>query len=387
MNICSRVDKLPMYIFSELDDKKRRLQEQGIEIIDLSIGDPDGETPPFIVEAMIDGLMDKKKYGYPPYRGTQEFKAAVAKHYLLEYGVKLDAETEVATLIGSKEGIAHLILGVTSLEDYLILPDPSYPVYNASAIISGARVIKINLLEENEYLPKIDTLDKNLLDKAKMIIVNYPNNPTGAVANSEFYENLIALGKNHNIIIVNDGAYLDICNNDKKPLSILQTEGAKDIAVEFGSLSKSYNMSGWRLGYVVGNKDIINKLMLVKTNFDSGQFSPIQHAGATALENGAEVIKSINVIYEKRRALIEDVLKNIGLQVYASSGAFYIWFKTAPGYTSQTMVNKFLKDAGILITPGDAFGRMGEGYCRLSLTISDKKLGEVVKRISTMKLN
>jgi LL-diaminopimelate aminotransferase len=381
-----KTNRLPMYIFSKLESIKNELASKGIEIIDLSIGDPDMETPGFIVDGMIASLNASKQYSYPPYRGIDKFKMAVAEYYFINYGVELDYESEVAALIGSKEGIAHLILGMTDIGDYLILPDPSYPVYNASAVISGAKVHRISLEETNCYLPKLENIEKNIINHTKMLIVNYPNNPTGAIANSSFYEELIAFGKLNNIVIVNDGAYMDICNKAICPISVLQTKGAKDISVEFGTLSKSYNMTGWRIGFVVGNKEIINQLMLVKTNFDSGQFTAVQEAGVLALKYGKGTIATLNEIYDERRAIIVVALQSIGITVYNSLGTFYVWFKIPNKYTSEVFANKFLNEIGVLITPGNAFGNNGEGYCRISLTAHDEKLHEVAKRIRSLEL-
>lgn len=387
MKVVNKTEKLPMYIFSKFENIKKELMDKGIDVIDFSIGDPDIQTPDFIVDRMIEALRDTNNHYYPPYRGIDEFRKAVAEHYLVNFGVELDYENEVAALIGSKEGIAHLILSITGIGDYLILPDPSYPVYNASALISGCNVYGMNLTEKNDYLPILKNIDTSIIEKAKMLIVNYPNNPTGAVANINFYKDLIAFGKKNNIIIVNDGAYTDICVNGGNPLSLMQTEGAKDVGVEFGTLSKSYNMTGWRLGYIVGNSEIINQLMRIKTNFDSGQFTAIQQAGALALEYGGSTIESMNKLYSERRILIEDSLKGIGLHVYSSKGTFYIWFKNPKGYTSEDVANIFLKEIGVLITPGNAFGNMGEGYCRISLTADNGKISEAAKRISFLKLN
>jgi LL-diaminopimelate aminotransferase len=382
----NKTSKLPMYIFSEIENIKSELVKKGIEIIDLSIGDPDMETPGFIVDGMIEALKDSKNYKYPPYWGIVEFKKAVAEYYYNNFGVELDYDCEVAALIGSKEGIAHLILGMTDIEDYIILPDPSYPVYNSSAIISGCRVHRINLYEADNYLPRLDSIEAAIIKKAKMLIVNYPNNPTGAVASSVFYKELIAFGKMNDIVIVNDGAYLDICNKKTSPISLLSTKGSKDIGVEFGTLSKSYNMTGWRIGFVVGNKEIINQLMLVKTNFDSGQFTAIQQAGILALKNGKLVRDNLNKIYDARRKVIAGALQSIGIKVYDSFGTFYVWFKVPANFSSEAMVNLFLNDIGVLITPGNAFGSNGEGYCRISLTAGEDKLLEVSKRISNLQL-
>lgn len=387
LKVVKRTEKLPMYIFSRFESIKKELMKKGIEIIDLSIGDPEMDTPDYIIDGMIEALKEVKNYGYPPYRGTDGFKKAVADYYYKNFGVELDYENEVAALIGSKEGIAHLILGMADEGDYVLVPDPGYPVYNSSSIISGCNVYKMNLYEGNAYLPDIDIIEKSIIDRSKILLVNYPNNPTGAVANKEFYKKLIEFGKKNNIVIANDGAYMDICSHGIEPLSLLQIDGAKDIGVEFGSLSKSYNMTGWRLGFVVGNKEVINQLMIVKTNFDSGQFSAIQRAGEVALEKGKDTIEKLIKIYDERREIITNALRSIDIKVYDSKGTFYVWFKNPEGYSSEELANKILEEIGVMITPGNAFGYHGEGYCRISLTTNNDDLTEVARRLSNLIFN
>lgn len=382
MKTSLRTEGIPKYIFSELDEIKKELIKKR-EVIDLGIGDPDIPTPKLIVEAMSRFINNSENYRYPPYSGIDEFKIAVAKHYKRNFNVDLDYETEVVSLIGSKEGIAHLFFALTDPLDYVILPDPAYPVYKAAALISGCNIFNMPLYEKNNYLPDIN-IDRNILEKTKLLIVNYPNNPTGAVADENFFKELISFGINNDIVIVNDGAYLDIYGCDR-PLSILQIPYAKDIAVEFGSLSKSYNMTGWRLGYVVGCKDVLKKLMIIKTNFDSGQFGAIQQAGVMALNEGDYFINYINNIYSERRKMVVDILKQNGFNVYDSKGTFYVWFKVPKGYTSIEFCKKVLKDEAVIITPGNAFGSLGEGYCRISLTVESSKLKEAVIRISNIK--
>lgn len=384
MKFVNRTEKIPQYIFSKLDAVKKQLELNGIEIIDLGIGDPDIPTPEFIVNSMGNYIKNQKNYRYPPYSGIDEFKKAVADYYKRNYSVDIDYNTEVAALIGSKEGIAHLFLSLTDTGDYVILPDPAYPVYQAAAIISGCNIFKIPLKEENNYLPDISSIDKEILKKAKMLIVNYPNNPTGAVADEEFYRKLVRFGIKNDIAIVNDGAYLEIYKSDMKPKSILEIPDAKNIAVEFGSLSKSYNMSGWRLGYIAGNSEIIKKLMIIKTNFDSGQFSAIQQTGADALNYGSDFTKYINDVYRERRKIVEDKLKEKNYYVYDSKGTFYVWFKVPSNFSSEEFSREVLEKTGVLITPGNAFGDFGEGYCRISLTVDKNKLIEAMNRIINM---
>ncbi|EYE89266.1 diaminopimelate aminotransferase [Fervidicella metallireducens AeB] len=385
MKITNRTSKVPAYIFSRVDKIKRELFKKGISIIDLGIGDPDLPTPDFVINTMEKALKKNNNHRYPPYNGTEEFRKSVSNYYLKNFNVALDAESEVVALIGSKEGIAHLMLAVTDPGDYVLIPDPGYPVYYSSAVIAGCNVYKMYLQEKNDYLIKLENIFSDVAKKAKLLIVNYPNNPTGAIANIKFYRDLINFGKENDVIIVNDGAYMDILENGVKPISLLQIDDAKDVCVEFGTLSKSFNMTGWRLGYVVGNKEVLRRLMIVKTNFDSGQFSAIQEAGANALNNNMDFVKHLQNIYDERRNLVTQELESMGFNVYKSKGAFYIWFKIPEGFKSEEFAAYLLENTGVIITPGNAFGDSGEGYCRISLTTDSFLLKEAMERIRSLK--
>lgn len=386
MKIVNRTARLPVYVFSRIDEIKRKLIAEGVDIIDIGIGDPDMPTPDFIVNEAIESIKNPDYHKYPPYNGLLEFKIAVAEYYKRKYGVELNYNNEIAALIGSKEGIAHLFLALTDNNDYVLIPDPGYPVYNSAAVIAGCNVYKMYLKPEDQYLPRLESIFPEVAKKAKLLIVNYPNNPTGAVASYEFYKNLISFGMENDIIIANDGAYMDICKEGVNPLSILQIPGAKKISVEFGTLSKSYNMTGWRIGYVVGNPQVIKKLMVIKTNFDSGQFGALQTAGIKALRDGDKTIDELNKIYELRRRIVIDRLMKMGLEAYNSKGTFYVWFRVPRGYKSQEFSTYVLEKAGVIITPGDTFGESGEGYCRISLTVNCEKLEEAMNRIINMKI-
>jgi LL-diaminopimelate aminotransferase len=385
LKVVNRTSKIPEYIFSIFDETKKKLFEKGIKVIDLGIGDPDMPTPEFVVEAMHKFTKDSCNHKYPPYSGIDEFKKAVADYYKKSYNVDLDYKTEVVALIGSKEGIAHLFLALADPGDDVLIPDPGYPIYQASAIIAGCNIYKMPLIESNEYLPNIDNIYPEVAKKAKVLIVNYPNNPTGAAADGKFFSKLVDFGKENNVVIVNDGAYMDINRANNSPLSILQTPGAKDIAVEFGSLSKSFNMTGWRLGYVVGNNKALEKILKIKTYFDSGQFAAIQQAGSLALNEGEKFISNINKIYEERRKIAVEKLSSKGLKIYESKGAFYVWFKVPKSYSSTEFVSLVLERTGVLITPGNAFGSYGEGYCRISLTVDTLELAEAMERLADLK--
>jgi len=384
LKIANRMSKVPDYIFAELESIENNLISQGEDIINLGIGDPDIPTPEFLVQKMVQYVEEKDNYNYSPYAGIDEFNMAVADYYKKNFDVQLDYKKEVITLIGSKEGIAHLFLSVTDIGDYVIIPNPSYPVYEAAAEISGCSVYKMSLAEKNNYIPKLENIYEDVAKRAKLLIVNYPNNPTGALANDEFYKKLVEFGKKNNIIIVNDSAYINICNNKNQRLSLLQFDKEKGHCIEFGTLSKSYNMSGWRIGYAAGCSEVIERLLLLKGNFDSGQFIPIQKTGAYALTHGDAFIDYINKIYKKRREIIEDALLKKNIHIYNSNGTFYIWFKVPSGYKSYEFSQLMLKKSGIMITPGTAFGDLGEGYCRISLTASDERIKSAAQRIIEM---
>lgn len=381
MKLVNRTAKVPAYIFSKFDEIKKTLEQKGINIIDLGIGDPDMATPDIILKEMEKNLKDPRNYNYPPYSGIDEFKRAVADYYKRSFGVELDYKTEVAALIGSKEGIAHLFLAATDPEDYVLIPDPAYPVYNTAAIIAGCKPYIMPLKQENGYLPKLENIYPEVARKAKLMVVNYPNNPTGAVADKNFFNSLVDFGRKNNIVIANDGAYIGIGAASHKPLSIMQSPGAKEICVEFGTLSKAFNMTGWRIGYVVGNREIIDSLMVVKTNFDSGQFGAIQQTAAYALRECSSFTEEMNDIYRERRELVAGQLRKKGIEVYDSKGTFYIWFKIPHGYKSSEFAASVLEKTGVMFTPGTAFGGFGEGYCRISLTVNSDMLLEAVKRM------
>lgn len=381
MKLSNRISEIPNYVFARLEEYKKEFEKNDIEIIDLSIGDPDIKTPQFIVDELIHSLNRKDFYKYPPYSGTNELKKSIANFYKRHFDVDLDYENEVGILIGAKEGIAHLIMALTDPGDYCIIPDPGYPVYFYSSIIAGCIPYKIYLQRERDYMPNLDGIHNEVVRKAKILIVNYPNNPTGACGNLEFFSELINFGIKNDIAIVNDAAYVNLVTDERYKKSILQVDGAKKIAVEIGSLSKSYNMTGWRIGYIVGNKEIIKRLSIIKSNIDSGQFLPIQLAASKALDYGDYFISYMNSVYEERRKIVNSLLKQGNFDTYDSKGTFYVWFKVPNGYSSKEFCEEILKRAQVMITPGNAFGDMGEGFCRISLTLQTDILKSAAERI------
>ncbi|MEW6655707.1 MAG: LL-diaminopimelate aminotransferase [Aquificota bacterium] len=381
-----RIKTLPPYLFAQIDQKKREKLQQGVDLIDLGVGDPDIPTPQPIVEAMKRAVEKPEHHRYPSYEGMFSFRKTVADWYKRRFGVDLDPHTEIVTLIGSKEGIAHFPLAFVNPGDVVLCPDPAYPVYKIGTIFAGGEPYILPLKEENGFLPDFKSVPKDILKRAKIIWVNYPNNPTSAVAEESFYKELIDWARENNIIVASDLAYSEIYFGNKRPMSILQIEGAKEVAIEFHSLSKTFNMTGWRLGMAVGNKDLIAGLGKVKTNVDSGQFQAIQEAGITALSLPEEEVQKIRDIYRERRNAMIKALEDVGLEVYKSDATFYLWVKVPKGYTSAEFVSLLLDKCGIVCTPGNGFGQYGEGYFRISLTVPTERLLEAVERIRGLKL-
>ncbi len=381
-----RIKALPPYLFAQIDQKKREKLAQGVDVIDLGVGDPDLPTPKPIVEAMQRAVEKPEHHRYPSYEGMLSFRQAVADWYKRRFGVELDPQKEVVALIGSKEGIAHFPLAFVNPGDVVLCPDPAYPVYKIGTLFAGGEPYILPLKEENRFLPDFKSVPKDVLKRAKIIWVNYPNNPTSATATESFYKELIDWARENNIIVASDLAYSEIYFGNEKPMSILQVEGAKDVAIEFHSFSKTFNMTGWRLGMAVGNEKLIAGLGKVKTNVDSGQFQAVQEAGITALNLPEEELQKIRDTYKERRSAMVKALEEVGLKVYPSDATFYLWIKVPEGYTSAEFVSRLLDECGIVCTPGNGFGEYGEGYFRISLTVPTQRLLEAVERIKGLKL-
>lgn len=381
-----RIKSLPPYLFAQIDRKKKEKIAQGVDVIDLGVGDPDMPTPEPIVKAMQRAVEKPEHHRYPSYEGMLSFREAVAEFYRKRFGVSLDPEKEVITLIGSKEGIAHFPLAFVNPGDVVLCPDPAYPVYKIGTLFAGGVPYIIPLREENNFLPDFKSIPKDVLKRAKIIWVNYPNNPTSAVADESFYRELIDWARENNIIVASDLAYSEIYFGNQKPMSILQIDGAKEVAIEFHSLSKTYNMTGWRIGMAVGNEKLILGLGKVKTNVDSGQFQAIQEAGITALKMPESELQKIREVYRQRREAMVKALQDAGLEVYRSQATFYLWVKVPKGYTSAQFVSLLLDECGIVCTPGNGFGEHGEGYFRISLTLPTERLLEAAERIRKLKI-
>ncbi len=380
-----RMKKLPPYLFIEMDKKKKAAIEKGVDIISLAIGDPDLATPDFIVEALYKAAKDKANHQYPLGPGLPKFRETVAHWYNRRFGVKLDWKEEVVALIGSKEGIGHLPIGLINPDDVVLMPSPGYPVYHAGTLFAGGESYFMPLLEKNGFLPDLDTIPANVLKKAKLIWTNSPNNPTAVLANKGFFTKVITFAQKHHLIVANDAAYTEIYYDGKKPLSFLELPGAKEVGIEFHSLSKTFNMTGWRVGFAVGNKSVVKALADVKGNLDSGIFNPVQYAGIAALEAPDSVTENIRKIYQERRDLFAAGLKKLGWQFHVPEAAFYFWVKVPNGMSSADWCGKVLEEAGIVVTPGNGFGKEGEGYFRMTITVDKARLEEALQRLGKLK--
>ncbi|MGR9049600.1 aminotransferase class I/II-fold pyridoxal phosphate-dependent enzyme [Halobacillus faecis] len=376
-----QVRSLPPYLFSIFHKKKVALTAQGVDVIDLGIGAPDLPTPPFIIDRLTEEVRKPKNHKYSPYGGCREFKEAVADFYRSHYDVDLDPETEVLTLIGSKEGIAHLISAVLDPGDGVLAPDPGYPVYQSAIHLAHGVTVRFPLDEEKSYAPMFDQISTRDVSRSKMMLLNYPNNPTGGTVDVDTFEEAVRFAKEHQLSLIHDAAYDLVTFGDYKAPSLLQVPGAKEIGVEFGSLSKTFNMSGWRLGYIVGNKELIRSLSVFKSNMDTSQFLPVQLAGATALRSDFSTVRANNRTYEQRLDLMMSAFNGMNIQAEKPKGTFFLWARVPEGYTSQGFSEKMLDEAGIILTPGTAFGQKGEGYFRMSLSVPIERLHEASIRM------
>lgn len=377
----NRVAQIPPYMFAELNKKKEAMKRAGVDVIDLGIGDPDLPTPEHIVEKLIEEARKPENGKYPQFHGCAEFRQAVADFYYRQFKVELDPETEVLALIGSKEGIAHLIPTLIDPGEVVLLPDPCYPPCRMATYLANGECFDMPLLRENNFEPRFSDIPEEIRNRARLMILNYPGNPTTATVSQAFFQRAVDFGRAHDIPIAHDAAYNMITFDDYQAPSILQVEGAKEVAVEFGSLSKTYNMTGWRIGFVVGNKEIIRSLSIYKSNTDTGQFTPIQKAAAYALNSDQSCIAAHNRIYRERMTAMIDGLKSIGVDVEPPKGSFFIWAPVPEGFSSGEFVTSVLEQTGVILTPGNAFGPSGEGYFRASLSVPNDRLYEAVERI------
>ncbi len=381
MKIAQRIQTIPPYLFAEIDKKKEEAIKRGVDIINLGIGDPDQPTPNNIIKKLRESVKDPKTHNYPPYAGTAEFRQAVALWYKNRFGVDLDPDKEVMALIGSKEGIAHIFLAFIDPGDFSLIPDPAYPVYKTGTLFANGFPYIMPLLEENNFLPDLEKIDEEIAQRAKLMFVSYPNNPTAAVANKDFFEKVVKFAKKYDILVCHDFAYSEMTFDGYKANSFLEIDGAKEAGIEFHSLSKTYNMTGWRLAFVVGNKDAISALSIIKTNIDSGIFKAIQQAGIEALTGPQDNIEKMNKIYTGRRNVVINGLNKLGWNLKPTKATFYIWLPTLNKMDSMEFSNLLLEKTGIIVTPGIGYGDYGEGYVRIALTVEEKRLEEAIERI------
>ncbi len=381
IEVATRIKTLPPYLFAAIDKMKQEAIARGVDIINLGIGDPDLPTPAPIIDSLAKAAKDPKHHQYPSYEGMLSFRKAVADWYKRRFKVTLDPTNEVLTLIGSKEGIGHIHLAFVDPGDIVLVPSPGYPVYPVGTGFSGGVSHIMPLTKANGFLPDLNAIPKDVARKAKLMWLNSPNNPTAVIMTKDYFKRAIEFAQDNQIIICHDAAYSEIYYDGTRPASFMEVDGAKDVGVEFHSLSKTYNMTGWRLGFVVGNKDVLAGLGKVKSNLDSGCFEAVQEAGITALSLDDSVTDGIRTIYQERRDTLIPGLKQLGLEVDAPPAAFYIWVTVPKGYTSTSFTAHLLEKTGIVTTPGNGFGAPGEGYIRMTVCTTKERLAEAVERI------
>jgi LL-diaminopimelate aminotransferase len=374
-----RLETLPPYLFAELERKIQAKKAQGVDVISLGIGDPDTPTPGLVVDALCDAARDPGTHQYPSNRGRPELREAVADFYERRFGVALDTGTEIVPALGAKECIFNLNLAFLDPGDTALASDPGYPVYTGGPLLSGAEAVLMPLVPELGFAPDLDAVEDP--GRAKLLFLNYPNNPTGAVAPDGLFERAVEFGREHDVLIVHDASYTEICFDGYRPPSFLETPGAKDVGVEVFSLSKGYNMTGWRTAAIVGNADAVESYWRLKTNIDSGMFEAVQLAAAAALRDGGEAAREMSAIYQRRRDLVCDALRAIGVQVTPPKGTIYVWAPVPDGHTSASYCELVLEESGVVISPGSAYGQSGEGWFRISLTVPDHRLSEAVERM------
>ena len=382
MQFAKRLEKIPPYLFAEIDRKRDELVAKGVDIINMGVGDPDQPTPSHIVRAMHEAIDDASTHNYPPYKGTPDYRQKAVDWMASRFGVKgLNPDTEVVSSIGSKEAIHNTFLAFVEPGDYTLIPDPGYPVYRTSTIFAGGEPYTLPLKADNRFLPDLDSIPEDIAHRAKLFWINYPNNPTGALASLEDLEKMVAFCKRYNILLCHDHAYSEMAYDNYKPPSVLEVPGAKDVAIEFHSLSKSYNMTGWRVGFVVGSPTGIKGLGQVKTNIDSGVFKAIQRAAIAAFETTEADLQKVMSVYQSRRDIIIEGLQSLGWPIEAPKATLYIWAPVPRKYNSTEFVTLLLEKCGIIVPPGNGYGAAGEGFFRIALTVPDERMHEAVRRM------
>ena len=379
MRVAKRVEALPPYLFAQLDKKLSAKRAEGVDVISLGVGDPDLPTPDHIVDAMREAVADPATHRYPSYYGGPEFRGAVAGWYARRFGVELDPETEVMALIGSKEGIGHIAFAYVDPGDEALIPDPGYPVYGVSTRLAGGTPVSLPMSEESGFLPDLGAAPVS--ERTKTIWLNFPSNPTAAVADLDTFERAVVFAREHELLLLHDAAYTEITFDGYVAPSALQASGAKEVALEFGSASKFYNMTGWRIGWAAGSAEAIRALGVVKTNLDSGQFTAVQRAAIAALEGPEEHLDELRATYQRRRDLVVGTLNGLGWSLKPPLGSCYIWVPTPNGESSVAFADRLLDETGVFVAPGNGYGERGEGFVRFSLTVPDDRLAEAMDRV------
>jgi len=381
-----RIDELPPYLFAEIDRRKREALSRGVDLIDLGIGDPDIPTPPVIVEKLMESASKPVNHRYPNSSGMAEFRAAVANWYKARFDVNLDPTKEVVSLIGSKEGIGNMAVAFVDPGDVVLVASPCYPVYHIGTAFNGGKNYFLPLKKENAFLPDLEAIPAEIARQAKLLWINYPNNPTAAVADKAFFERVVEFANKYNVIVCHDAAYTEMGYDGYRPMSFLQVEGARDVGIEFHSLSKTFNMTGWRIGMAVGNPELVTGLAQAKSNLDSGIFQAIQEAGIEALRLGDQIVEPSRKIYQERRDVLVEGLRAVGLDCEKPRATFYVWVSCPKGLSSAAFTTKLLEEVGVVTTPGNGFGEAGEGYVRFTVCVDKERLREVAERIRRVKL-
>lgn len=385
MKFARRVQELPPYLFVSISRTIARKKAEGVDVISFGIGDPDIPTPAPVLDRLAAALRNPDHHRYPESEGLPEFREAVCQFYARRFGVKLDPATQAINLIGAKEGIAHAALCFIDPGDIALIPDPAYPVYETGTMFAGGEPHLMPLTSENGWLPQLQDVPSEVARRAKALWLNYPNNPTGAVAPLDFFNEAVRFAKEYDLALLHDASYVDVTYDGYVAPSVLQADGAMDVAMEFYSLSKTANMTGWRVGAAVGNPDMVNALMRVKSNIDSGLSQAVQEMGIEALDLSQEWRDQNNAIYRSRRDRVVHALNEIGIDAVAPKAGLYIWVPVPGGYTSAEFAEKLLEERNVVVTPGNGYGPSGEGYIRLSLTIPDEQIDEGIRRLSGLK--
>ncbi|HZA40361.1 MAG TPA: LL-diaminopimelate aminotransferase [Actinomycetota bacterium] len=381
MRTAARIEKLPPYLFAEIDRKVSEARARGADIVSFGVGDPDLPSPPHVIEALAEAARDPRTHRYPSYTGMSGFRSAVGDWYRRRFGVHLDPDSQIQPLVGSKEGIFHLPVAFMDPGDVALVPDPAYPVYETGTILAGGEPVSLPLTAEGSFVPNLDAIPERALRRARILWLNYPNNPTSACTDMDFFQHAVDFCRSHDLVLAHDAAYTEITFDGYIAPSVLEADGAMDCAIEFHSLSKTFNMTGWRIGWVAGAPKAIEAIKRLKTNIDSGIFDAIQVAGIAALNGPGEWLAQTVERYRHRRDLLCDALKSMGVVVEPPRGSIYLWVPVPEGHTSESFTTHLLDEAAIVVAPGTGYGRAGEGFVRFSLTVPDARLEEGVERL------